>query len=144
MCPKNKSPLYDKAKRPAPQATQATVAISPQQREIIPHTKPPIATPLFSVFLLPIAPKIIARTPQIEPIQPMPIAPTPIETINEIIPRINDATAMLHLHFIFMLADFTFNESTLVTCQLNIYAILDKNSEIQSACSERNFSSGNL
>ena len=139
MCPKKKSPLYDKAKSPVPQATQAAVAISPQQREIIPHIKPPVATPFFSGFLLPIAPKIIARTPQIEPIQPIPI-----EIINEIIPRINDVTAMLHLHFIFMLADFTFNESTLVTCQLNIYARLDKNFEIHSACSERNFSSGSL
>ena len=46
-------------------ATQAIVAKIPQKRAIIPQTKPPVAVPFCSGFFFPIAPKTIARIPQI-------------------------------------------------------------------------------
>ena len=74
------------------QATQAIVAIIPHERDIIPQTKPPVAVPFCSGFFLAIAPRIMAMIPQIEPIQPIPAAPAPIEINKEMIPSTNDAT----------------------------------------------------
>lgn len=77
------------------QATQAIVAIIPHERDIIPQTKPPVAVPFCSGFFLAIAPRIMAMIPQIEPIQPIPAAPAPIEINKEMIPSTNDATPMI-------------------------------------------------
>ena len=122
MCQKLKSPIYTLRAAATPrQTTQAIVAITPHARAIIPQTKPPVAIPFFAGSFLEIAPKTIAIIPQIEPIHPRPMAPIPKESTRAIMPKTNDATAMLHPPFVFLSADFTFTESTIIRSSLTVF-----------------------
>ena len=70
------------------QAIHAIVTMRPQQRATIPKIIPVLAVFFCSPpAFIPIAPKMIARIPQSEPIQPFPAAPPPTAITNETIPE---------------------------------------------------------
>ena len=77
------------------QARQATVTMSPQQRETIPRINPVLAVFFWSPpDFIPRAPKTIARIPQTDPTQPNPAALPPMAITREIIPKTNAAVGI--------------------------------------------------
>lgn len=82
----------------AAQPTQAIMRISPSRRPMSEQTTPAVARPFFASSFLPTIPKMRPRTPQMIPTTPSE-PPEKIEITSAIMPRTNDATAIISLSF---------------------------------------------